>query len=126
MAKRHEHLFQFTGAIIAAAAQAEYAYHKDRLQYWNIAMGLAIESAKNAGLKVEEYAVTGGKRVQMVVDPSIQGRLNECGAKIDKHRTAADHFQIEASTYVTQSERSYELQPDDVIYFRLAGNPRED
>jgi hypothetical protein len=124
--KRNEHLFQFSGKQISDAAQAEHDYHRERVAFWQIEQDRAAERARAAGVDVREYAVTGGKRVQMVVDPDIQTRLNEAGSKIDSHRAASDKFKIEADCYGTQPDRSYELHPDDVIYFRLAGGPRED
>jgi hypothetical protein len=124
--KRHEHTFQFNGGQIAKAAQAEYEYHRERLIFWRTEQDKAIEEAKGLGVEVREQAVTGGKRVIMVVNPAIQERLNLAGSKIDMHRLAADRFQIEADAYGTQPTRTYELHPDDVVYFRLAGGPRED
>jgi hypothetical protein len=124
--KRHEHLFQFTGKSISEAATAENEYHAGRVAYWKAEQEKAIVAAKAAGFEVKEYDVTGGKQVNVVVNPEVTNRLSVCASKISEHRKAADTFQIEAATYGTQPERSYELQPDDVIYFRLAGGPRSD
>lgn len=123
--KRNEHLFQFTGKQIGDAAKAEHDYHSGRLEWWKKDQEVAIAKAKESGVEVREYDGTGGKRVDMVLDPTLQSRLSECANKINSHRTAADKFQIESACYGTQPERSYELHPDDVIYFRLAGGPRE-
>lgn len=124
--KRNEHLFQFTGEAISKAAKEEYDYHKLRLDYWKIEQEKAIEAAKTAGFNVREYEVTGGKQVNVVVDPEVVARLNIVASKINSHRQAADRFQIESATYATQPTRTYELQPDDVMYFRLAGGPRDE
>ena len=124
--KRNEHTFQFTGKQIADAAKAECSYHRERLTYWQVQQETAITDAKTAGVTVQEIAVTGGKRVQMYADQRIQERLSIAGSKIDAHRVAADRFQIEAAAYATQADRAYELHPDDIVYFRLAGGQRED
>jgi hypothetical protein len=126
MAKRNEHLFQFTGKQIGDAADEEFGYHHDRVIWWKTEQQKAIDKAKAAGVEVREYEMTGGKNVQVVLDPSISSRLTECANKINSHRAAADRFKIEAACYGTQAERSYELHPDDVVYFRLAGGQRED
>jgi len=123
--KRHEHQFQFTGKQISAAAWCEYTYHDGRLTYWKEAQELAIKKAKDAGVDIREYDVTGGKRVEMVIDPTLTTRLNECASKVQSHRAAADKFKIEAECYGTQEGRVYELHPDDVVYFRLAGGSRD-
>jgi len=122
--KRQEHTFQFTGKQISDAAARECDYHTERLNWWGHEQDKAIGAAKAAGVEVREYEVTGGKNVQIVLDPTLQGRLQECANKINTHRTAMDRFQIEAAAYGTQPERSYELHPDDIVYFRLAGGER--
>ena len=123
--KRGEHLFQFNGKQISEAAKAESDYHKIRAAWWQIAQDAAIKKAKEAGVEVRDYNISGGgKRVQVVLDPTVDGRLSECGNKIIEHRKAADQFWIESATYGTQPERVYELHPDDVVYFRLCGGPR--
>jgi hypothetical protein len=124
--KRGEHLFQFTGKQIAAAAMEEHDYHAERWKWWRDEEDAAIKQAKASGIEVREMPVTGGRQVQVVIDPTVQARLTQCGYKISGHKQAADRFQIEAGAYQTQPERSFELQPDDVLYFRLAGGPREE
>jgi hypothetical protein len=64
--------------------------------------------------------------VQVVLDPTVDARLHECATKIASHRKAADDFQIQAAAYGTQPTRAYDLHPDDILYFRLAGGPREE
>lgn len=124
--KRNEHTFQFNGTQVSEAAWAEYKYHMERRDHWKAEQEKAITRAKSAGIDVREYDVTGGKAVNIVVDPEVSSRLTTCANKINSHRAAADRFQVEAAAYATQAERTYELQPDDVLYFRLAGGARDD
>jgi hypothetical protein len=124
--KRSEHTFQFPGKRISAAAAAEHTYHTERGKWWEAEQGTAIAKAKTAGVEIREYDVTGGKRADVILDPSVAARLTECANKIQTHRRAADQFQIEAAAYGTQPERVYDLHPDDVFYFRLAGGARAD
>lgn len=124
--KRNEHLFQFTGKQISEAARAECEYHTKCAIWWKAEQERAILKAKSAGVEVREYEYTGGKGVQVVLDPTVDSRLHKCAQKITAHQKAADDFQIQAACYGTQTERTYELHPDDVIYFRLAGGPREE
>lgn len=122
--KRNEHTFQFTGKQIATAAREEFGYHYDRLMFWNKEHEKAIATAKASGVDIREVGITGGKRVEVILDPSVQNRLNECASKIATHRQAADKYQIEAASYATQESRVFELHPDDIVYFRLVGGPR--
>ena len=129
--KVNEHLFQFRGLDIAEAAETECEYHRDRLAHWRGQQEDLVGQAKGltAVVKVIEQQVTGGKRVQIVADLSgaqeINWKLNEVGSKIDWHRGKADEYGIKAAAYKTQPDRYYELDPQDVAYFRLAGGPRE-
>lgn len=124
--KRNGHEFQFNGKQIADAATVERDYHRERLAWWQAEQEKATALAKEKGVETREYDVTGGKRVDIILDPNVQTRLTECSNKIYAHRMAADRFQIEAAAYGTQTERVYQLDPDDVIYFRLAGGARAD
>ena len=124
--KRDKHEFQFTGKQISEAADREAQYHRNRLQFWDQEKNVAVEAIKGAGLQVRQYEVTGGMTTQVVFDPTLQARLSQCESKIIIHKRAKDEYQIHAACYGTQPDRSYELNPDDVIYFRLAGGARED
>lgn len=119
--KRGEHTFQFPGKAISESALAMAQYHERRIEWWKNEQQQAIETAKAKGVEVRELPVTGGTRVDVVIDPSVQMRLNECASKINQHQAAADRFNIEALAYGTQPDRVYELQPDDVVYFRMVG-----
>ena len=129
--KVNEHLFWFKADAIAAAAYAERDYHRERLLYWRGEQERLVALAKGltAVVKVIEQAVTGGIRVQVVADLSgaqeLNWKLNECGSKIDQHRAKADEYGLKAAAYASQPDRAYELDPQDVAYFRLAGGPRE-
>lgn len=124
--KRNEHTFQFTGQAIADAAKQEHDYHAKRVEWWKNEQEEAVKRAREAGVEVREVDVTGGKRVDVVLDPTVSIRLQECVNKITAHQRAADRFQIEDAAYRTQAVRTFDLHPDDVVYFRLAGGPRDE
>jgi|SRR3569832_14240 len=130
--KQTEHLFQFSGAKIAAACAAEQAYHQERLDYWRAEQERIVDEAKalTATVKVEEQQVTGGKRYQIVADISgaqtLNWKLGTAGQKIEAHRLKVDEYKLKGAAYATQPERAYELDPADVAYFRLNGGSRDD
>lgn len=123
---RQTHRFRYLGQQIAEACVAEAEYHDDRIRWWEDERNVAIAACKSAGFTVKEYDITGGKRTEMVVDPTLQRRVDEAISKIAKHQAARDRFRIEAGAYGVQPSREYELDPDDVVYFRLAGGAREE
>ena len=125
--QRNSHLFQFSASRIHDAARAEAEYHAGRITFWKDEQEKAIAKAKEAGVEIREYDVTGGKNVEVVLDPSVSNRLQQCSNKIRSHQEDADRFQIEADAYGSQQEgKFYEMDPDDVVHFRLAGGPREE
>ena len=123
---RNSHLFQFSAAAISHAASREAKYHDERIAFWFNEQTKPIAQAKEAGVEVREYEVTGGVNVDVVIDPTVSKRLSECASKIKSHQQAKDRFLIEAAAYKSQVDLLYELDPDDVVYFRLAGGARED
>jgi hypothetical protein len=125
--KRKEHFFTFTAEQIAKGARGEAEYHKTRADWWETEYRTAVEAAKTAGLRVEMFKVTGGERAQMVIDPSLQSRINECTAKRELHQKLAEQLTIEAASYETQpGAREYTLDHEDIAHFRLAGGAREE
>lgn len=123
---RQNHRFQYRGDAIAAAAKKEADYHRGRLSFWQEAQNAAIETAKAKGIEVREHDITGGKRAEMVLDPVLQKRMDECATKIDTHRRKCERYDIEAAAYGARAEMAYDLDADDVVYFRLAGGAREE
>lgn len=127
-----KHLFQFNGAKIASACAAEQGYHQERLDYWRAEQERIVAEARGltAVVKVEEQAVTGGKRYQIVADISgaqaLNWKLQTAGSKIDHHRGKVEEYKLKGAAYSTQAERAYELDPTDVAYFRLNGGERND
>jgi len=124
--KRDNHSFEFAASAIQRAANSEHTYHTKRIIFWKKEQQKAIKKAKGAGVEIREHEITGGKSVEVILDPSVSRRLSVCASKIQLHQGSADRFQIEAAAYGTQSAKHYELDPDDIVYFRLAGGPREE
>jgi hypothetical protein len=127
MAKRKEHLFQFTAEAIAKAAASEAAYHSKRATWWDAEFNKAAEEAKVKGVEIRHYPVTGGNRAQVVIDATLQQRIEEAARKRTEHQQKAERFTIESASYGSQLEKTvYALDGEDVMYFRLAGGQRED
>jgi hypothetical protein len=127
MSKRSEHTFQFTAGEIAAAAMREAEFHAKRQAWWNAEYQKAATEAKEKGVEVRAYAVSGGERAEMVIDPALQTRINECYGKRLQHQTAADQFRMEAAAYGSQlTTKVYDVDTDDVQHWRLAGGERQE
>jgi hypothetical protein len=128
MSKRHNHSFQFKGFAISQAAKSEADYHDKRALWWTGEQEKAVAKLKEATVQVTEHEVTGGKNVVagLHVDPHAQMRANECAGKVQSHQRARDRFLIEAGAYGTHPDFAFDLDAEDVVYFRLAGGTREE
>jgi hypothetical protein len=102
------------------------AYHKLRMEWWEKEYAEACNKAKASGVEIRQYDVTGGSRAELVLDATLQKRINECHSKRMSHKDLADQMSISAAMYASQADRSYELDGEDVQYFRMAGGPREE
>lgn len=126
---REEHTFIFTAGEIAEAAKAEASYHEERAIFWDEeylqAVALVRETAE---IKIVELPVTGGSRVDVVVnygDSAAYKRMGESYEKRAQHQADHDRFSSEYALYASQPPSvPYELSAADVHYFRLAGDAR--
>jgi len=127
---RKDHLFQFAAGEIARAAQQEADHHEGRRLWWSAEYERAVAIVQaTAGVKIIRQQVTGGERVDVAVDygdPIAYRRMQEAFEKIQAHRKAAEAYRSDAVVYGTQGDRVYEVGTEDVAYFRLAAQPRED
>lgn len=125
---RTEHRFQYSAELIARAALAEAEYHQDRLGFWQHEYTAAAERVRaTAGIALRAFQVTGGERIDVVVDygdPAAYKRMQEAWAKMVEHRHAEERYHSDAAVYQTQADRAYELDLEDVRYFRLGGEAR--
>lgn len=130
MSKRDEHTFQFKASQIAEAAKKQAIYHEKRLKFWKKEYdGAVIIVEKTIGAKLIRREVTGGYRIDVVVnygDPSAYERTNEAFEKMESHRESAEGFRSNQQVYATQGDRTYELALDDVQYYHLDGRAEEE
>lgn len=130
MSLRNEHKFAFRGQQIADSAKEERDYHAERIGHWQERAEKALAIVKETiGAKVVEQAVTGGQKMSVVVDygnPEAWREYQLAVHKIEVHRDAKERFSQDAITYGTQATTMFELDRDDVRWFRLGGEPRED
>ena len=119
--KRNEWLFRYTVGELLAAARARLAHHEARRVWWNDEYAAAAAKAKTAGVEVREYDVTGGKNAQMVFDPALQGRVNECSQKRESHRKSAEGFAQWVAVLESQPPgNTFDVNMDDALYFGVA------
>ena len=93
MAERAKHLFLFKANQIADAAKEEAKYHAVRAGWWKIEFDKSLEVVKStAKIIVREFGITGGTRVDLVIDygdTSALSRMQEAAEKIKNDVTIA-------------------------------------
>jgi predicted ATPase len=119
--KRNEWLFRYTVADLLGASRERLAYHEQRRDWWNGEYKAAAAKAKDAGVEVREYQVTGGMNAQMVIDPGLQARINECSQKRETHRKRAEEFAQWVAVLESQAPSTpFDVTMDDALFFGVA------
>ena len=119
MSLRHEWKFSFTGQDLYSAADEKAVYHETRLEFWTAEFVMAEEKVKSTGVDVREYPVTGGNRLELVIDPTLQARYEECHKKLQMHEMMADEFDRYARAFELNVDALFDLDADDIRYFGL-------
>lgn len=126
---RSGHLFTFTANRISEAAKKEAQYHRDRLAYWEQEYDTAVRVVEETvGAKIVRHPVTDGYTVEVVVDhgdPAAYTRMQQSFRKIALHRELAAQYESDFSVYGSQTT-SYQLTREDVRWFRLGDEPRDE
>jgi hypothetical protein len=119
MSLRREWKFQYPCSQLQEVARTKKEHHVERLNWWETQQKGVMKEVRAKGLEVREQEISGGRRGEIVIDPTYQRRLNECCSKIEEHR--------ELTTEYTTWERVFELNPsatvdldaEDIQYFGL-------
>lgn len=119
MSLRDKLQFDYTGGTLAVACEKKRDHHASRQQWWNTELEAAKEVFRAAGVEFREYPVTGGSRLQAVIDPPNQQRLDECQAKVTGHEKRREEYDRWARGFRANADSHFALDPDDIAYFGL-------
>ena len=119
MSLRKDLKFSYTGTVLHKACEAKREHHAGRLGYWEDELAKAKDVFKSAGVEIREYAVTGGTRLQGVIDPSAQQRMDECQGKVTEHKDKTAEYDRWSRGFKANGDATFELDPDDIAYFGL-------
>ena len=117
--KRSGWEFGYSGGVLAAAARNRAAYHREREQWWQTEQDKAEATLRANGLTVREAQVTGGTRADVVLDPHLQARYQECWNKRLEHRRTAEEYDGWDFVLSQNADARLTLNHDDVLYFRI-------
>ena len=119
MSLRREWKFQYPCSQLQEAAQKKRKYHAERLKWWEIEQKKVMKEVRAKGLDVREQQVTGGKRSEIVIDPTYQRRLDECCSKTEEHRELTNKYQTWERVFELNPTVSVDLDADDIQFFGL-------
>lgn len=119
-AHRHEWTFHYKALDVAAAASERAAYHSLRERTWLDTLDQAERDLREKGVDFRDREVTGGNRIEAVVDPELSNRVNECRQKVEHHRRKGEEYQAYAVVLGAHPDDQLHLAVDDVQFFGLA------
>jgi hypothetical protein len=127
MAKRRDWAFPFTVSALVGACEKRLAYHEERLAFWNAAAAAADADLRAHGIELRDYPVTGGQRVEAVLDPGRHSRYAECQGKQREHRARADEYRAYlVGLACAGTTDTYDLDADDIVWLGLADMGEEE
>jgi len=103
-------------------ANARARHHLKRKADWEVEQRQAESELKEKGLEFREMAMTGGNRVEAILDPQRQARLQECRSKVEQHGRKADEYHSFARALMVMANNNVpevELDAEDIGYFDL-------
>jgi hypothetical protein len=120
MSLRDKFQFSYPGQVLAEACERRRDRHAGRCEFWEAELATAKAAFKDAGVEFREYPVTGGgTRLDAVIDPPKQQRLNECQGKVAEHRGKIEEYDRWARGFRANADSPFALDPDDIAYFGL-------
>lgn len=125
---RDEWTFEYTASRLAAAAQAQYEFRAQRVTFWEEKKAEVIAKIKDTGLTVSESIADGlsgfkygsgnnPRSAHVMVDTTMQADLDECVAKIRKHRDMGAQYHAWVQVLEANPEARMSLHHDDWQFF---------
>jgi hypothetical protein len=122
MSKRTEFKFRVHAGDLARSAERLYLHHQDQYDRYKALYDAAVENAEGTVARVVRYPVTGGDRIQLQIDPAVQTRLNHLQQKMTSHENDAKQMKPWVYSFkISDPDVVFELDPDDVLFFDIAG-----
>jgi hypothetical protein len=117
---RRDWTFPFTSSEVRMACEAKFAYHMSRYEHWSDRVEALEAKLKNEGVEFREYQVTGGKQLDVVLDPQIAKELNEAKDKQRQHeRSSKEYRAYLAGLSKPPVDVLLRLTADDIVFFGL-------
>lgn len=125
MMNRDKWLFEYRAGQVLAQAKKMLAWHEHRHAWWAGENETAVKTAKDRGMSVKEFQVSGGVQAQMQVDPLIQQRLNQTFSKMREHEARVGLYKMWCSALAENEDSKLRLDAQDLEFFGFGFEPVE-
>lgn len=115
---RAEWTVQWSAQSVREAALRQMAYHEGRVVFWKSHRDDAEEDLRTSGLELRSMPVTGGDRIDAVVDPLKARRLEECRQKVAGHEELCKQYRQWAE-FLENSGAVFNLNFGDFEFFAM-------
>lgn len=120
MSYRGEWKFGMPAGSILSAAMKKRLHHAERVEFWEGEQRKAEQALRADGLQFKEQQVSGGQRLQAVIDPTLEARLTETRCKVATHKAFLEEYAAwERLLETVDSDATYDLNFQDAVYFGI-------
>lgn len=119
---RQDWRLRLPASVVLEAAENRRDHHEQREAWWKGQQEDSEKDLRANGAELREQQITGGARLQMVLDPSRSARVEECRNKVAAHaRSIAEYSAfVRALELLSESgDKSVEVGVGDIQYFGL-------
>ncbi len=128
--KRDSWLIEASAKELFVCCGERIAHHIKRRNWWAEQQAEADQTLRAKGIELRAQPVSGGNRTDIVLDPKMAARVQECENKVREHTNHVAKFRAFQAFMGSQNENDvFKLNVDDVLYFNFNNadkNPADD
>lgn len=121
MGQRQQWTFEYSAQTVCEAASCKVVYHRERADFWRGELATAEAELREHGIEFREYDVTGGRRLDPVLDPQRQQRVQECRHKLAEHERNIEEYEAYRLALKDNLGATVRLDVDDIKFFDIGG-----
>jgi hypothetical protein len=119
MTNRSGWTFTYQAPHLQEASKERKEYHERRIKFWTSEKKKAEKEVRDHGIDFRDYPVTGGSRLEAVIDPGLAKRYTESERKLKKHKVLVEEYDRFERAFAGHSSEEYQLDIDDMTFFGL-------